>query len=190
MTDYTDNFERAWNVYPKRDGQRRGKAPAFKKWQALSADDKRAAFADIEKRNRYKLWGKYIVDMSRYLNERRWEDEVEVPQQQLFAPPEAKQPEVKLTWWEKLLGRLWFAYTVGTMRPVPEPDVKAALKIRSDVLRDVTPAFDEDIEAEVTSKRQAAIDVAKLFLAQLDDAYGRSDAERVLELASGQRWSS
>ena len=52
MTDYSPAFEAFWKAYPKRNGQKRGKKPAFKVWQALNKSEQTTALADVEKRNR------------------------------------------------------------------------------------------------------------------------------------------
>lgn len=93
MTEYTDNFERFWQAYPKRNGRKVGKRPANNQWIKLTADERRAAFADVEKRNRQQGWGKYIRDAQRYLRDHGWEDEWSPPQQELLArPPEPELP--------------------------------------------------------------------------------------------------
>ena len=74
MTDYTASFETTWSAYPKRNGKKVGKLPAFKEWEKLSLEDQRAAYADIRDRNRAGGW-EYIQDMQRYLKHRGWDDE-------------------------------------------------------------------------------------------------------------------
>jgi len=73
--EYTEDFERLWKAYPARNGRKNGKKPAFVQWKKLTADEKRAAFADVEKRNRLYGWGKYIKDCERYLRHMGWHDE-------------------------------------------------------------------------------------------------------------------
>lgn len=75
LSEYTADFEATWVKYPKRDGRKVGKKPAFTVWQKMTVDDRRAAFADIRDRNNAGGWGKYIKDMQRYLRDRGWEDE-------------------------------------------------------------------------------------------------------------------
>ena len=72
--NYSDSFEKTWHLYPKRNGQKRGKAPAFKVWEKLNIEDQRAAYSDIRKRNLAGGW-EFVRDMERYLKHRGWEDE-------------------------------------------------------------------------------------------------------------------
>ena len=74
MTDYTQSFLATWGIYPKRNGQRRGKSSSFNEWEKLDVENQRAAYADIKARNMAGGW-EYVRDMERYLKRREWEDE-------------------------------------------------------------------------------------------------------------------
>lgn len=75
MTEYTSDFEATWAIYPKRDGKKTKKGPAFTAWKRLSIEQRRAVFADVRDRNNAGGWGKYIRDFVTYLNQTGWEDE-------------------------------------------------------------------------------------------------------------------
>jgi len=75
---YTQEFEDFWSSYPRKEG----KAPAFKAWKRLSARDRSAAAADVPKRTTcHSQWlkdnGQFIPHAATYLNQRRWEDEIQ-----------------------------------------------------------------------------------------------------------------
>jgi hypothetical protein len=74
---YTADFEeRFWAHYPPRQGRRIGKKEAFAEWRRLSHADRDAAVGGLES---YKadprVGAGYVLDASRYLKRRRWEDE-------------------------------------------------------------------------------------------------------------------
>jgi len=188
VTDYTDNFERFWKAYPKRNGQKRGKKPAFEKsWKKLTTDEKRAAYADVEKRNRHKGWGKYIRDAERYLRDHGWEDEwfddgrLKLGQLDM---PEARAPEPEVTWQERMLNRLFviFINVIGGVE-----SVKPALAVKHEALTQMVPALAEDMELGNTTKQQAARDLAEYFVTGLDVAYGLACKDRVLRAAALRR---
>lgn len=77
MTDYSPDFEEFWKAYPKRNGQKVGKKPAFKVWATMKEGEKLLARQDVLKRNRQHGWGKYIRDGQRYLKHEGWNDEWE-----------------------------------------------------------------------------------------------------------------
>ena len=72
--EYTQSFLATWHIYPKRNGQKRGKMPSFKIWEKMELDDQRAAYQDIKRRNAAGGW-EFVRDMERYLKHRAWEDE-------------------------------------------------------------------------------------------------------------------
>lgn len=185
MPDYSPEFESFWRDYPKRDGQKRGKAPAYKIWAKLSAAERHVASGDVQKRNRQHGWGKYIQDAERYLKNRGWEDEWEPysPKEDGKSAPRyhfADAPP-EMSWAEVVLGRAFARYAVtaagSAMGALPEVDT--ALKIRSEVLTSVAPALEEDIQADTLSRRDAAFDLARSFLKRMDKDYRRNLAERI-----------
>lgn len=72
--NYDQSFLATWGIYPKRNGQKRGKSKAFTEWKKLDVEEQRLAFADIRARNNAGGW-EFIKDMERYLKHREWEDE-------------------------------------------------------------------------------------------------------------------
>jgi hypothetical protein len=80
---YSDDFENAWKMYPMRNGSRVGKKPAFAQWknavrteapESILKAVERFAASDIATREN----GRYVRDMSRWLRDRGWEDDLDV----------------------------------------------------------------------------------------------------------------
>ena len=76
--EYTPAFNQFWGAYPNR----KGKAQAFKAWRKLSLPDRDAALRDVPERlRRDREWikdgGQYIPHASTYLNQRRWDDDIQ-----------------------------------------------------------------------------------------------------------------
>ena len=74
MSDYDQSFLATWGIYPKRNGQKRGKSKSFTEWNKLDVEEQRLAYADIRARNNAGGW-EFVKDMERYLKHREWEDE-------------------------------------------------------------------------------------------------------------------
>lgn len=72
--EYDQSFLATWGIYPKRNGQKRGKKQAFDEWKKIDLEDQRLAYADIKARNLSGGW-EYVRDMERYLKHRGWDDE-------------------------------------------------------------------------------------------------------------------
>ena len=181
MSDYTENFERFWKVYPARNGRKNGKKPAFGQWKKLTADQKRAAYADVEKRNRQQGWGKYIRDALRYLRDHGWDDEWTGAQETIsHGMPEASEPERNITWQERLCNRLFKSYVLAAHGL---PEVKTALSIKQHILNVEASAFDEDIQSGAETKVSAVETLAGLFVGRLDSAYDKRLKATVLRTA-------
>ena len=78
---YSDDFENAWKAYPMRNGSKVGKKPAYAQWkialrtetpESLLTVVRKFADSDIATREN----GRYVRDMSRWLRDRGWEDEL------------------------------------------------------------------------------------------------------------------
>ena len=181
MTDYTENYERFWQAYPKRNGRKVGKKPAFAQWKKLSREEKTAAFSDVEKRNRHQGWGKYIRDAVRYLRDHGWEDEWQGAKETItHAMPEVREPERKLTWPERLCNRLFKSYVLAA---AGLPEVKTALKIKHELLANEAPVMMNDVDNGAEDKREAVETLAGLFVGRLDAAYGKQLKGMVLHTA-------
>ena len=81
---YSDQFNSFWILYPARRGKKSGKMPAFKAWQKSAMDEEElllACTASINKQLRDDDWlkdnGTFIPMAATWLNQRRWEDEIE-----------------------------------------------------------------------------------------------------------------
>lgn len=186
MSEYTNDFELAWAAYPKRNGRKVGKKPAYAQWQKLTAEEKRIAFTDIEKRNRQGTWGKYVKDMQRYLRDHGWDDEIDSPQADMLQPrkqaTDSRYEGLQLPWWDRMLKRIGTSY-IRTARGLPECDTMIAVKRELEkeipaVLQDVDGAEDED--ERKARLGEAAHTIADLFLCRLDHAYGLELRTRVL----------
>jgi hypothetical protein len=162
LSDYTENFERFWKVYPARNGRKNGKKPAFGQWKKLTADQKRAAYADVEKRNRQQGWGKYVGQAISH------------------GMPEASEPERNITWQERLCNRLFKSYVLAAQGL---PEVKTALSIKQHILNVEASAFDEDIQSGAETKVSAVETLAGLFVGRLDSAYDKRLKATVLQTA-------
>ena len=185
--DYSPDFEAFWKAYPKRDGQKRGKPDAFKVWVKMSAAEKKAADTDVGKRNRQHGWGKYIRDAVRYLRSRGWEDEWEpYSGGDEKAPPQRRdyhlmEPTPELSVAEIVMGRAFLKYAtkaafsmVGAL-----PGIRRAIKIKSELLADVVPAFEEEIGAGTMTRIDANREIARAFLSRMDLDYQRSLSESI-----------
>lgn len=84
-SDYSDDFEQFWSVYPKRAG----KSAAMKAWAKASPDIIVVLSAlgwQVHQPQWTKDGGQFIPNASTWINNRRWEDEV-------FHPPQDLTPD-------------------------------------------------------------------------------------------------
>lgn len=195
MTDYHPEYEAIYQEFPRRNGQRRGKGPGYKKWLKLTAAEKLLCKQDIEKRNRQHGWGKYIVDISRYMNEKMWEEDWEpyTPDEGNkdkpnrgpvnFTPTEQK----KAHWADLTFGRLYMRYIMPPAKLITEAQVEEALEIKREMWKTDVPALQEDIDAKETTVADASRELGIAFLRRLDSRFGRNDAERVLAISERAR---
>lgn len=85
------SFTDFWNLYPRKVSRKM----AEKAWSRLSATDQQAALDALPNHIRY--WDQagtakeYIMHATTYLNQARWEDEIEMPQ--------PKQQQATVAWW-------------------------------------------------------------------------------------------
>jgi len=200
MPNYPSDFERAWNEYPKRDGKRQGKYPAFKAWKKMSAEEKSAARERIGRMNQHSAWGKYIRNMATWLNAKGWEDEVAFPRARPAPEPAQSATEAApLPWYERVLNRVWMSWCLraGGVCPADcerrtsfepcEEHTEAAKRERADILRRDVPAFTEELQAGNMTKNEAAVELAGLFCNRLDLAYGRNIRRSVMQGLTGRR---
>lgn len=81
ISDYTQEFENFWIVYPKKVG----KGKAFDSWKKIKPNKQRQEqiITAIQKQKQTRQWqsdnGQYIPNPATWLNQRRWDDEVEIP---------------------------------------------------------------------------------------------------------------
>lgn len=182
MLEYDTGFEALWKIYPKRNGRKTKKHPAYKKWQPLEASDKAALRASVEKHNRQQTWGKYIRDLVTYINQRGWEDDVDdavagTPTYHLMA-----DPPHECTRWQALGNRILLRY-VRYAGGLPKPDMQAAIEIKNGVIDESSVALDQEIAAakadnSVTAQADAVWTFVELLVSRLD-----ADLERDLRSA-------
>ena len=81
-TEYTDRFNQFWKAYPKKQGK--GEA-----WEAWRKVEKIKIILDdilnaVKKQKKSRQWqkddGQYIPNPATWLNQRRWEDELDTPE--------------------------------------------------------------------------------------------------------------
>ena len=160
MTEYTDDFEKTWKLYPKRNGKRVGKKPAFDQWKKLNLEDRRAAYADIRDRGNAGGWPTYIRDMERYLKRREWEDDWS-PQRVTNAIPGAKSlepPVVQLRHVEQWANRT-LLQVVKTVGGVDQKMMKNLVDLKNALVEDhgddrATKAFVENLDEELSAMAQ------------------------------------
>lgn len=77
--NYTQNFIKLWESYPLK----KGKAPAFKKWKSMKIEEdtelQQKILSSVQTfKSHDKKWKSgFIPHLSTFLNQQRWEDEVE-----------------------------------------------------------------------------------------------------------------
>lgn len=77
--DVKDRFEEFWNLYPHRNGAKKGKAAARKKWaQAIKRADPSLIISKAKafRSDRQAVDG-YAPDPAKWLNQERWTDDIE-----------------------------------------------------------------------------------------------------------------
>ncbi|MEE9158945.1 MAG: hypothetical protein V3U60_11225 [Gammaproteobacteria bacterium] len=174
MTDYPEAFESLWSVWPKRDGRKGKKFPAFKKWQALDSSQKAALLACTEKHNRQHSWGKYIRDLLTFINQRGWEDIVDDPKTFEPAYHTAPEPPHPGTKWEATANKClrdWLRAGGG----VPVDRLPEAIDIKNACVAEMSAALDEDIEKATTQheKTEPFWTFRNVLIDRLDQAFGR-----------------
>jgi hypothetical protein len=78
--EYTESFAKFWEAYPNKTA----KGDAFKAWQKIkSRPAVEILLAAVEKQKSCSQWkrdsGQFIPHPSTWLNQRRWEDEAQLP---------------------------------------------------------------------------------------------------------------
>jgi len=179
---YDDDYLAFYEVYPRHEG----KADGQKAWGTLSESDRKLAKADVEKRKRnfaYSSNKKMIQLPASYLRARRWEDDWQdtlessrkgddLPNTGPFVP-QAKEPEIEITWQERMLNRLFRSYLFTAMGL---PEVATALNLKREALAESRELLDEPLPVQVRT-------LAELFVGRLDAAYGLDIKHRALKFA-------
>ncbi len=177
--EYGPNFLEWWKHYPRKTA----KPQAWAAWLKQDVEGDlflaKAATADLEKRTRLKWWSsnpKKIPHPASWINARRWEDEGwedecghddnHQPVKTDYQKPE--EPERKVPWHEVVLNRLGRNYILASGGL---PDTDRLQEVKRDTISTVVPAFQEDIDNEATTLNQAALDIGRYFLRNLDRVY-------------------
>jgi len=180
-------FEKFWKAYPRKVA----KKPAITAWikQDVEADlyAAKAAVDDLEKRTRLGWWNKdktKIPHPASWINAQRWHDEgwadeIEGhrPARDSTRPRVPDLPERVVPWEEAMLGRIFRSYVMFTQGL---PEVRQALKIKAEIMRDVVPDLRDDQEMEPAEIGEM---IAGLFLTRMDLAYNLNLKDRVLATA-------
>ena len=180
--NYDEDYLAFYEVYPRHEG----KADGQKAWGSLSATDRKAAKADVEKRKRnfaYSSNKKLIQLPASYLRARRWEDDwqdtLESSRKGDDLPntgpvmPQVKAPEIEISWQERMLNRLFRSYLFTAMGL---PEVATALNIKRETLAEAQELRDEPMPVQIRT-------TAELFVGRLDAAYGLDLKHRALQFA-------
>lgn len=175
MTDYDASFETLWSMYPKRNGRKTKKHPAYKKWQSLDSEQKAALRSSVEKHNRQQSWGKYVRDLVTYINQRGWEDSVDDPAAPTARYHVPESPPYPCTKWESLANR-WLFRWLRAAQGLPETDLDAAVKIKNGCVKELSGALDEDLVND--DSRESQMDAMWTFMNvlidRLDQRFGRN----------------
>ncbi len=181
------DFERLWKIWPKRANKKK----AIEQWSRISEGLKSVIIADAEKRDRQKYWAFFpVMQLVTYLKDERytdeWEDELAALKRReggthAHKPPEAYVPipDVALPPQERTINLAFRNYVVMALHRGGVPDVDSALRHKKDVLRDVWPALDEDVNSGGMSRGDALREIADVFLDRMDQTYGYGLRERV-----------
>jgi hypothetical protein len=180
--NYEDDYLAFYEVYPRHEG----KADGQKAWGSLSATDRKAAKADVEKRKRngaYSSNKKMIQLPASYLRARRWEDDWQDTLQSSRrgddlpntgpVMPQVKEPEIEISWQERMLNRLFRSYLFTAMGL---PEVATALQLKREALTDAKELLDEPMPIQIRT-------LAELYVGRLDAAYGLELKHRALQFA-------
>ena len=194
MSEYTEDFENFYQLYPRRVG----KAMAFKAFQKLSPEEQNLARIDVEKRNRRRWWSsdpKKIAHLSTYLNQRRWEDEWEgdlVARSEApvsAGPREYKTaaPMPEMSRWKALANRLGMKWlrTTGGFSYETDAENKMLMASFAEELNAVVRDGEQYLSQEEDQK-EAVMTFAELLLSRLDKRFNKSVTERMLRNAKSQ----
>lgn len=80
--DYSKGFESFWTAYPRRNGVKSGKAPAYKIWQRKKLEPRAEEITRaVTRASLTEDWskdnGRFIPMATTYLNQERWNDEID-----------------------------------------------------------------------------------------------------------------
>ncbi len=193
MSDpYPEKFEQFWKAYPRKVA----KLPAAKAWAQAGIEDDmylaKAAIDDIEKRTRLKWWPKdssKIPHPATWIRAQRWHDEgwesdIEQENQKPNTGALHYEPLPTSTrdmpWQEAMFGRLLIIYA---LKSGGLADSDKALDIRCVMMAEFVPGYEEAVATGEMQPESVGEELAQLFLAHLDKAYGLSLSESVLGLA-------
>jgi len=202
---YTDDYLEFYEAYPRHEG----KAEGQKAWDRLDMIDRKAALADVEKRNRHKAWS---ADLRRvqmpgpFLNQRRWEDDwlstLETRNRDDDKTHRTPTKEYKpvdagpeLPWPEQMIHRNGMYYIMCAGKSITD-DCDGMRAIKREIIRDVVPALKDEIDAEQNDMARRrlvhdhALTILRLFLDRCDKHYGLDIAARAEAMARRQRMAA
>lgn len=170
--EYSERFERFWEVYPRKVG----KFEASKAFEKLNEDDQQQAVADVRRRSQRNWWSstpKLIAHASTYLNQRRFEDEwqadLEVRYEAVPVAPRRRMeenPGAGHDNWGRGANRIALQW----LRKGHVKEIEPLVKIKNDTLAEMRTALAEETEAG--RGREASLLLAEMILSRLDLHYG------------------
>ena len=172
-------------MYPKRNGRKIKKIPAYKKWLTLDNSQKAALRSSVEKNNRQRTWGQYIRDLVTYINQSGWEDEVDDAPAAASAYRLAPEPEYQCTRWQSLGNRILLRY-MRAAGGLSKADLDKAIDIKNGVVDESSEALDHDIAAakaddSVTAQIDAVWTFWDFLVSRLDADLGRNLRAAILK---------
>lgn len=176
--EYTKEFMEFYEPYPRKSA----KADAMKAFlqMGLQEDEgiRRAVIADVLKRNRQRGWPrnrKMIPLPASFLRGQRWEDDWQSDQnfsddgkhERQLEPPRSDAPVLPdMSLWHALSNTLYLRYMMATMdKGRIKPDDQAMLRARNEMIKHMTPSFDEEISKAMTEeKAEVERECRKIFV--------------------------
>ena len=183
--NYSANFEKFWNVYPRRVG----KLKAYTSWKTHVGENELASLVvdHIKKRNRLRFWhqDKAKIPMpATFLNQHRWEDEdwedeIKTRGKENLATytpmpmPTVNIEAPKLNGWAMMANRLLRSY-IFKSRGLTSVQLAKCVRTKNKIVADFIPAIQEElstassVEDAKKIKEEMAMTMAQTLLSSFD----------------------
>lgn len=190
--EYTDDFIKFYDVYPRHEGKRDG----FKAWKTMPLAAQSAALADVEKRNRHNAWSKNrkLVPLpATYLRGARYEDDwfstfkseqnEDKPNtgQVDYRTPEPEGP-FQANKWHRCANYFmlrWLMLLTQRGRKLSTDELRDAVRLRNKLYREAGQAMQEEIDSGVSSG-EVTMMYGKMMLDWLDERFGTGISDRII----------